>query len=121
MRSVATITRVAVAVLLLVFSAGCVAVFTNPLSNPQDSKLDQRLIGRWQSKEEANKSAYIQFDAASKVQLNVSLSGKEASERNLGFTAFTTKLGARTYLNLNPTDEDRDKGYLIARYDISGN
>ena len=111
----------AVAVLLstALLCSACEAVFLNPLSDSRDAKPDERLLGKWVSTDEHEAGAYIQFDAGANRELNVSASGIDEGQ-NPGFTMFTTKTGKHTYMNLNPTDKDRGRGYLIVRYAVEG-
>ncbi len=44
----------------------------------------------------------------------------DPDERNPVFTGNVLVIANRSYLVLNPTNEDRDKGFLIARYEITG-
>lgn len=104
----------------LVFSA-CETVFLNPLSNLREAKPDNRLPGKWISKDEKYNGAYIRFDGSANLETNISAFGGETQEQYPAFTMYTTKIGKHTYMNLNPADEDRDKGYLIVRYAIEGN
>jgi len=104
-------------VLLALFLSGCEVVFTNaPAGKP---KQDKALIGRW-LKEEEQKPGWVQFDEANHGQLNVSFLPAAPEERNPLFTAQLVTIADHSYMILNPTNEDRDKGFMIARYEISG-
>src|SRR5262249_10821454 len=100
--------------------SGCEVVFLNSLSGPQDATLDKRLLGEWVAKDEKDSDVHIRFDRGSNMEMGISAFGDDITVLNPAFTMFTTKLGEHYYMQLNPTDEDRDKGYLIVRYMVSG-
>jgi len=99
------------------FMSGCEVLFTNPpAGNPEK---DKALLGRWISEEKDKESStQVRFDQGSHDQMNISFIPGDPNERNPVFTAKLTKLGTQSYLILNPADEDRDKGFLIAKYEI---
>jgi len=100
--------------------SGCTVVFLNPLSSPQDATPDKRLLGKWVAKEKKNSGVYLQVDREPNGEMRISSFGGENTEQDSPFTMFTTRLGRHYYMNLNATDEDRGKGYLIAKYAVRG-
>jgi hypothetical protein len=81
---------------------------------------DNRLLGEWIATDGKNTGDYIRFDQGPNMEMSISAFGADITEQNPAFTMFTTRLGKHYYMNLNPTDEDRGKGYLIVRYTVSG-
>src|SRR3979490_2969034 len=96
--------------------SGCMVGFTNPPAGK--SKEDKALIGRWISEEEDAKGGMIQFQTGLRGEVDVSLLPAGPKETNPMFTAKLYEIGTHSYMLLNPTDKDRDKGFLIAKYAI---
>jgi hypothetical protein len=106
-------------VVLAVALSGCQVVFTNlPAGKPSE---DEALHGRWSSEEKDKEAMTVQFEKGPRGEVNVSFLPAKAGDKNPVFTAQLFELGTHSYMTLNPTDaEDRDKGFLIVRYEISG-
>jgi|GEM_PF-3485921 len=100
--------------------AGCAPVFLNPISDPDRAETDKRLLGRWKGTDKGNTNDYMRFEATSDTQMNVSLFDDKEPEPKPMFRMFTSKVGSRYYMNLGFIDEDKSKGYLIARYELEG-
>ena len=116
------ILKILIILAMAVFFSACETVFLNPLSDLRDSKSDKRLLGKWSIKGEKYNGAYLQFDGGSNLKHNLfAVFGGDTQEQNLVFTMFTTRIGKYSYMNLNPADKDKDKGYLIVRYAVDGN
>lgn len=99
--------------------AGCDVMFTNLPA--VKTKEDKALRGLWIGEEKDKKEEMIvQFEKGQRGELNVSFLPAKPGDKNPMFTAKRFELGTYSYLALNPTNEDRDKGFLIVRYEISG-
>lgn len=97
---------------------GCEVVFTHaPVGKLRE---DKALVGNWINKEKGKESPTLQFDKGAGGEINVSFLPANPDERNPLFTARILTIANHSYLVLNPTNEDRDKGFLIARYEITG-
>jgi hypothetical protein len=120
MSNLNSISKACLVALLALFFSACEVVLINPLSDSATDKPDERLPGKWINKDEKGKGVYVQFDTGANRELNVSIFGGKGEEKNPAFTATTTTIGNRFYMSLYPTDEARDKGYLLARYEIKG-
>ena len=104
-------------VVIAVSLSGCVVVFTNaPAGKPKE---DKALLGRWINEEKTKEAITVQFEKGLRGEVNVSFLPAKPDEKNPVFTARLFEIGAHSYMVLNPTDEDRDKGFLIARYAIN--
>jgi hypothetical protein len=104
-------------VVIAVSLSGCLVGFTNPPAGK--AKEDKVLMGRWISEDEDAKGAILQFQTGLRGEINVSLLPAAPKEKNPMFTANLFQIGTHSYMVLNPTDEDRDKGFLIAKYAIN--
>jgi hypothetical protein len=105
-------------VVMAVTLTGCQVVFTNlPAEKPKE---DKTLLGRWSSEEKDKEAMTAQFEKGRPGELNVSFLPAKAGEKNPVFTAKLFGVGVYSYMALSPTDEDRDKYFLIVRYEISG-
>lgn len=99
--------------------SGCMVFFTNPLPASQPIGLDQRLLGKWEGKDEQANSGWIRFEMSAN-QMNVFVSGDLASQ-NPAFRAVTTNIAGRTYMILRIPHQDLEKYYTVASYSINGN
>jgi len=110
--------KVSLAVVIGLFSSSCQVVFTNPpAAKPRE---DKTLRGRWTSEEKEKEAMAVQFEKGNSGEVNVSFPRAGPDDKNPVFTAKLFEIGGRSYMVLNPTDEDRNKGFLIIRYEISG-
>jgi hypothetical protein len=110
--------RISLLVLIALSLSGCQVVFTNlPAAKPRE---DKALRGRWTSEEKEKEAMTVQFEKRNREEVNVSFLPAGPGEKNPVFTARLFEIGGRSYMGLNPTDADRDKGFLIVRYEISG-
>jgi hypothetical protein len=109
--------------LLLLFafsSTACVVVSMQSLIDPQSSKFDPQLRGRWVSREKKQEQIYALFDGGPLLESNI-LAGKGFTDRSeLLFEMVVGTLGKHRYLSLKPKSDDSWKGYLLIRYAISG-
>jgi hypothetical protein len=104
-------------VAMAVSMSGCMVGFSNPPAGKP--KKDKDLMGRWISEEKDAKGAILQLRTGSREEIDVSLLPAEPKGKNPMFTASLFQIGTHSYMVLNPTDEDRNKELLIARYMIS--
>jgi hypothetical protein len=106
-------------VVMAVALSGCQVVFTNPpAGKPKEDKV---LRGRWISEEKGKEAMTVQFEKGQRGEVNVSFLPAKPGDKNPVFTAKLFEMGTHSYMVLNPTDAvDRDKGFLIVRYEISG-
>lgn len=109
---------VALVAAALLLSA-CETVFVKPLPAPA-AKPDQRLLGRWVSESESDHGAYVQFDNGAGSELNISGLVSEPGDKTPVFTATTKRIGQYDFMCLSPTDEDKDKFFLVSRYAFDG-
>lgn len=92
----------------------CVASFRNPLSDLREAKPDERLLGKWVTRDEG-RAEYVQFDSGLNGEISVSAFGAE--EGKPVFKAFTAKLADSHFMTLISTEEG-DDGYAIVKYEI---
>src|SRR5580765_1522541 len=114
------IVKICIFIFAVFFCSGCETVFVNPLSDPSQAKTDDRLFGRWICTDKENQGVIIQFDKSSESETKISVFAKDNKDKNPPFLMFPTKIGKQTYMNLSPTNEDKGKGYLITKYQVSG-
>src|ERR1700730_3725838 len=110
---------VMISLLLLsaLFLCGCEVAFTHAPAGK--FRTDKALIGSWTAWEKG-KERTLKFEKGKAAEVKISLLPADRDERKPLFTANIIIIANRSYLVLNPTNEDRDKGFLIARYDITG-
>ena len=105
--------------LLALFLSGCEVVFTHAPAGKL--RADNALIGVWIAEEEGQEAKTLKFDkGTSGEEIKISFFPADPDERNPVFTANIIIIAHRSYLVLNPTNEDRDKSLFIARYEITG-
>ena len=105
-------------VVMAVVLSGCQVVFTNlPAGKPKE---DKALHGRWSSEEKGKEAMTVQFEKGQRGEPNISFLPAKPGEKNPVFTAKLFGVGVYSYMALSPADEDRDKYFLIVRYEISG-
>ena len=106
--------------LLAIPIAGCPLDLPFPLGEPGTGSLDAALEGRWgwsdAKKGEEGDFTFSKFNASEYVVV-----GREkGKEPILLFRAFTTKVGAATYLNVCELKPGKEPSYLYARYTVKG-
>jgi hypothetical protein len=109
--------RVCLFILAVFLLSSCEVVFLKSIA--ENKKIDKRLLGKWQSADPNDKKGFIEFAKKSKFQIDVIAPDDETGEISKAFTASTVKIGNYYYLNLTPAD--KDKGNLVARYEIQNN
>ena len=110
--------RISLLVLIALSLSGCQVVFTNPpAAKPKE---DKALRGRWTSEEKEKEAMTVRFERRNRGEVDVSFLPDDPDKKNPVFTAKLFEIGGRSYMVLNPTDADRDKGFLIVRYEING-
>lgn len=112
------LTIISLTLLSALFLSGCEVIFTHAPAGKLST--DKALIGSWIAQEKGKEATTLKFDKGAGEEIKVSLLPADRDERNPLFTANIVTLANRSYLVLNPTNEDRDKGFLIARYEITG-
>src|SRR5882762_3069176 len=106
------------ALLPVLFLGGCEVVFTHaPAGKFQE---DRALVGGWINEERKKDPTTLRFDRGTGGEIKVSFLPADHDERNPVLTARVLLIANHAYLILNPTNEDKDKGFLIARYEITG-
>lgn len=109
------------ALLLLAVCAlpACEVSLPRPLSDAREAKPDERLLGKWLSRDD-EKNGHIQFDRGAGAEMTISMFGPRGGERNPVFKMFTTTLGGRSYMNLRLADDMEGTDCLPARYEVAG-
>lgn len=109
---------ISVILLLALFLSGCEVMFTHAPAGK--FRTDKALIGTWIAQEKGKEAMTLKLEEGAGEEIKVSILPADPDERNPVFTANIIIIANRSYLVLNPTDENRDKGFLIARYEITG-
>lgn len=109
---------ISLTLLSALFLSGCEVIFTHAPAGKLST--DKALIGSWIAQEKGKEATTLKFEKGASEEIKVSLLPADRDERNPLFTANIVIIANRSYLVLNPTNEDRDKGFLIARYEITG-
>lgn len=99
-----------------VFS-GCVVSFTNPLPASQPTRLDERLLGKWEGTDEHGNNMSARFERGSKRETVVSLPGLGDQDSELRMVS--TSISGTDYMILRVNDPQRGKDYVIGRYSIA--
>jgi len=103
---------------LALLLSGCEVTFTHaPAGKLRE---DKALLGNWINVEKGKETPTLQFDKGAAGEIKISFLPANPDERNPVFTARILMITNRSYMVLNPTNEDRDRGFLIARYEITG-
>jgi hypothetical protein len=109
---------ISLTLLLALFLCGCEVVFTHAPAGKLMK--DKALVGNWINEGKDKEATTLQFDRGAGGEINVSFLPANRDERNPVFSARILMIANHSYMVLNPTNEDRDKGFLIARYEITG-
>ena len=109
---------ITIILLLALFLSGCEVMFTHAPAGK--FRTDKSLIGTWIAQEKGKEAMTLKLDQGAGEEIKVSILPPDPDERNPVFTGNVLVIANRSYLVLNPTNEDRDKGFLIARYEITG-
>jgi hypothetical protein len=109
---------ISLTLLLALFLCGCEVVFTHvPAGKFRE---DRALVGNWINEEKGKEATTLQFDQGTEGEIRISFLPADPDEKNPVFTAKALIIADQAYVVLNPTNEDRDKAFLIARYEIKG-
>ncbi len=108
---------ISLALLLSLFLGGCEVVFIHPPAGKLKS--DKTLFGSWINQEKEKEATTLKFDKGTGEEIKISFLPANHDERNPVLTARVLIIANRSYMILNPTNEDRDKGFLLARYEIT--
>ncbi len=106
-----------VAIVSPTFLSGCVVSFTNPLPSTQPTRVDERLLGEWEGKDEAGTQTWVRITKASGHEMDVSLRGFPDFE-NTKLRVLTTSISGSDYMIIRVGDPDRRKDYMIAKYTL---
>jgi len=109
---------ISITLLLALFLSGCEVMFTHAPAGKL--RTDKALIGTWMAQEKGKEAMTLKLDQGAGEEIKVSILPADPDERNPIFTANIIIMANRSYLILNPTNDERDKGFLIARYEITG-
>ena len=110
------------------FLSGCMPESDQPLSDPKDAVIDQRLLGVWLwigEDESEGGLSFMHFVANNQQIIDVVIVGHPVSDGASvsGYKVFTTTSGSQNYLNIkewSPEKDEVSKNYMFARYEISG-
>lgn len=117
--SLSQLSRIGLILLLACLGSSCLIVSKESLIDPNKSKPDDRLIGRWVGTDKLS-DVYALFKQGTVLESNI-IAGKEpVKESELMFEYFTGAIGKYQYLSLKMRDEPASEGYLLARYTIAG-
>jgi hypothetical protein len=109
---------IALTLLWALLICGCEVVFTHAPAGT--FREDQAIVGGWINEKKEKEATTLRFDQGAGAEIKVSFLPADPDERNPVFTAKVLLIANHAYLVLNPTNEDKDKGFLIARYEITG-
>lgn len=131
--------------LLALAQTSCVVESINPLSDPDDAKMDERLFGQWKViNKEKDRDTEFWFvgrprvseikDAPAGLMVNYGLvisPQNEVSSNGMPSYFFVTKLGKNHYVNIATLEEPKEpkgpivwkksevKGYLLMKYTVT--
>src|SRR5258708_13257200 len=108
---------ISVTLLLALFLCGCEVVFTHAPAGKLTK--DKALVGNWINEEKGKEATTLQLDKGSGGEIKVSFLPANPDEPNPVLTAKILIIANHSYMVLNPTNEDRHKGFLIALYEIT--
>lgn len=100
----------------LLFTA-CDVTFTNPLPASFNVERDERLSGKWMTRDEEGKAGYVEFVNLGDREFAINF---EANDPNVILKASCARIDDSSYLIIKPTDPKELRGYLLARYSIAG-
>src|SRR5206468_1988255 len=112
--------KVALIFLFAAMLSGCVVSFTNPLPASQPIGRDERLLGKWEGRDEQGSPGWVRFEEGSKDEIKVFLSG-DLGYQNPAFRMVTTKISGSDYMILRLNDPTDKKDYILARYSTNDN
>jgi hypothetical protein len=106
---------------------GCIVYNTEPLSPPNEAKIDESLLGAWQSVEKGatdKQQEHLDLDITRKseheVLIAVTSYETDGSNRQHVYLAHSSVHGALRYLNAYSSESDRQlRGYMTVRYAIN--
>lgn len=105
---------------LCLLLTSCVVTSDNPLSPPETAKPDVKLLGKWQSKDDADEIYFFTIKDAHWMHLEVQKKDHPSDSYDL----FPTIVGNHEFLNVIQLVKDdkgniTKQGYYIVLYDIS--
>lgn len=118
-------------VLTLLFLSACFPTATNPLSEPEKAKPDERLSGIWRCEQEKEVIFWFIAEPSSLnaqpgvVELTVLHVGPDGRvfQRDDRLSLFASRIGDHSYLNMTAPRQvakESEAGYLLFRYVVQG-
>ncbi len=103
--------------------SSCTTVSENPLSSPETSRPDPRLVGAWRGTSDTAHDSILRFSITKGSWMHVTITEPGKKEKPESYDLFPTVIGRHTFLNVVMTGKD-DKGrptknYFFIRYSIS--
>jgi hypothetical protein len=111
-----TVLKILLFALLATSLSGCIVSFSNPLSTSQQLDSDDRLLGKWEGKDEQNNLVSAVFSSQSKTETRVSVAGLLGREPI--FRMVHTKISDNDYIILRLDGDSRADDYIVARYTL---
>ncbi|HEX8922320.1 MAG TPA: hypothetical protein VF766_12670 [Pyrinomonadaceae bacterium] len=100
----------------LLFSA-CDVTFINPLPDSLKVERDERLSGKWTTRDEEGHLGYAEFVSRGESEFDVHF---EAGDPNVVFRVSSAKIDGSTFMIIKTTDAAKKEGYFLAKYVIKG-
>lgn len=99
------------------FFSACEVTFINPLPDSLSVARDERLLGRWKDLDKKEHPAYVRFDSGSDGEFIIHF---ESDDPDVVLSARTLRIDESSYLVLKDSDTTKRKGYLLAKYVVTG-
>lgn len=103
--------------LLSIIMLGCYPEFNSPLSEPENSAIDERLLGTWSIANKKN-AGYVHIEKDSNSALTMTLVNTKNFDASDIYTIFSTQLDNSFYMNLQDEELRKNNKYIIAKYII---
>ena len=101
---------------------GCYPEFTNPLSEPLESKVDERLLGTWYIKD-GKEVGYLHIERRLDNLTNITIiegdENRVKIDKESMYTMFASKIGNSFYMNLQDDSLRENNKYVIVKYLIN--
>ena len=99
------------------FFSACDVTFINPLPDSLSFARDERLLGRWKALDKKERPNHVTFNSGSDGEFIIH---SEAGDPAMVLRARALKIDESSYMVLNDSDTTKRKGYLLAKYVITG-
>jgi len=109
--------------IFIVSLSGCIAESIHPLSDPENAKYDDRLMGLWRSTFDGD-IVCLHFGNRDDVSMDIIVveHKKDGGIDPEGYVMFPTIIDKTYYMNVQRKDlKQRDKGYIFVKYEITEN